>query len=91
MIPLVASGFRSRGAGHHVTVVATLSAALGPAEDDFARALDRCRAKRNEALYDSINVATENDVLRLIEATKQFEPRVLAWLAEHHPDLLPDA
>ncbi len=86
MIPLVASGFRSRGAGHHVTVVA----ALGPAEDDFARALDRCRAKRNEALYDSINVATEKDVLRLIEATKQFEARVLAWLAEHHPDLLPE-
>jgi len=35
-------------------------------------------------------VATEKDVLRLIEATKQFEARVLAWLAEHHPDLLPE-
>lgn len=39
-IPLLASGFRPSGAGHHVTIVAGLRAALGPNEGDFAKMLD---------------------------------------------------
>lgn len=74
-----------------MTIVAGLTAAFGPTEGDFAKMLDRCRVKRNEVLYDSINVATEDDIKELADAVVRFERRVLAWLAEQHPELLPEA
>ncbi len=89
-IVVAASGFRARGAGHHVTIMAALPAALGDEATEMARYLNECRDLRNALLYDEPGPVTPEQVARLIAEAERLRECVLAWLEEHHPDLLPE-
>lgn len=89
-IPLAASGYRASGPGHHVTVINALPASLGEDAQELAIYLNECRALRNKALYDQPYLVTPGKVRELVSALQELQQRVLAWLAEEHPELLPD-
>ncbi len=48
-----------------------------------------CRRKRNTTEYDRTGAATEADAVELIAFTEALRAEVLAWLKQHHPDLVP--
>ena len=89
-VPLVASGFRAQGAGHHVTVIAALPESLGPEAAELAAALNEFRALRNKALYDQPYIVTADRVRALLAVVDELQQLVLQWLAEHHRELLPE-
>jgi hypothetical protein len=45
------------------------------------------RSKRNTVDYDGIGVATEADVLELIDEATRLQGTIEDWLRENHPDL----
>ena len=89
-IPLAASGYRASGPGSHVTTINALPAALGTDVRELSVYLSECRALRNRALYDQPHLVTSSKVSELIEAVDELQERVLAWLAEEHPELQPE-
>ncbi|MFW6156904.1 MAG: hypothetical protein ACOC7J_06270 [Armatimonadota bacterium] len=90
-VPLVASGYRASGPGHHATVIKALPASIGAQVQELSVYLDECRALRNKALYDQPHIATPSKVKELLEAVDELQKCVLTWLAEQHPELLPEA
>ncbi len=88
-IPLAASGFRATGAGHHVTIIAALPAILGPDVQELEAYLQECRSLRNKAMYDQPYLVTAENVRELVQAVDELQQRVLAWLADEHPELVP--
>ncbi|MEA3401502.1 MAG: hypothetical protein U9R79_09715 [Armatimonadota bacterium] len=89
-IPMVASGYRASGPGHHVTVITALPASLGSEAQELTRYLNECREVRNQALYEKPGLATKDQVENLLSAVEELRARVLAWLEENRPELLPD-
>lgn len=87
-IVLRAESYRTAGAGHHRTTIASLPQVLGPALSSTADYLDACRSKRNIVDYDGIGVATESDVLELIDEATRLQETVEGWLRENHPELV---
>lgn len=86
---LRAAGYRtSSGSPSHFVTIQCLPFIVGPAQTQRADFLDSCRSLRNQAEYDAAGVATESDVQGLIEETELLHGEVLAWLRQHHPDLL---
>jgi uncharacterized protein (UPF0332 family) len=86
-IVLRAEGYRTAGAGHHRTTIAALPQVLGPVLSSTADYLDACRSKRNTVDYDGIGVATEADVIELIDEATRLQGTIESWLRENHPDL----
>lgn len=86
-IALRAEGFRTAGVAHHRTAISTLPMILGPGLTSTADYLDACRSKRNTVDYDGIGVATEADVLELLDEATRLRETVEHWLGEHHRDL----
>jgi hypothetical protein len=86
-VVLRAEGYRTMGAGHHRTTILSLPQILGPPLSATADYLDACRSKRNTVDYDGIGVATEADVLELIDEVARLRKIVDEWLREKHPGL----
>jgi hypothetical protein len=86
-IVLRAQGYRTSGTGHHWTTFAVLPDALGSASRSTADYLDACRARRNTVDYDGIGIATEHDVLELLDEAQGLRRMVETWLEETHPAL----
>ena len=59
-----------------------LEVALGPSIAPSANYFDVCRRKRNLLDYDCANVATDTEA-------EEFRQVVEAWIAQHHPHLVP--
>lgn len=87
-VALRASGYRTRGAGHHQATIEALPELMGPQIEPLALYLDRCRTKRNKIDYDGIGYASERDVEDLIAELDAFRAAVLDWLAREHPELV---
>lgn len=89
-IVLAASGFRARGAGHHLTTISALPFALGDEARATSEYLNECREIRNEVLYDTPGRVERAEVERLMAEVELLRERVLTWLAEQHAELLPE-
>jgi hypothetical protein len=89
-IPVVASGYRASGPGHHVTIIKALPAAFGPEATKLMNYLDDCRELRNQVLYEKPGLIAVEEVDQLMSVVVRLRESVLAWLAEEHPSLLPD-
>ena len=83
-----ASGFRIKGQGHHMNVIATIPYILGNDKQDDSDYLDTCRRKRNIVEYDYIGGVMEADVDELREFVMNFKMEVISWLQENHHQLL---
>ena len=90
MAAFAAAGYRTRSAGHHAIVIAALPLLLGTELSRTADYLDDCRKLRHVLAYERVGLARQPEVERLLEVGRELRQRVLAWLAEEHPELLPE-
>jgi hypothetical protein len=74
------SGYRIKGQGHHMNVIAMIPIILGDHKKDDSEYLDNCRRKRNIVEYDCVGGATIEDVQELREFIQEFKIEVLEWL-----------
>ncbi len=61
---------------------------LGASRKKDANYLDSCRIKRNRVEYDYVGGASEDDVKELLDFSEELRRDVLAWLKDHHPELV---
>jgi hypothetical protein len=86
-----APGFRlsHREELQHYRTIAALPLILGKQREGDADYLEVCRRKRNITEYDRAGSATTEDASELVVFAKELRTEVLAWLKQHHPDLVP--
>lgn len=89
-IALAAEGYRTVSSGHHVTVLTSIPMVLGEELGQLADYLLLCRRLRHEALYERVAVVVQSEADELAEAVVALRDRVLAWLTQQHPELLPE-
>lgn len=75
-----ASGFRVKGQGHHMNVIAMIPLILGHHKKDDSDYVDTCRRKRNTVEYDCVGGATKEDVQELRDFVLEFQVEVIKWL-----------
>ena len=88
LIVVRASGYRPKSkGGHHANTFLALEAADSAFASKSAY-FDGCRTKRNVSEYDFAGGVTETDADGLLEAAKEFEVKVEAWIKINHPALV---
>ena len=90
-VVLRASGYRVKGSSsrHHWLTFTLLPELMGPEAESRSRYYQSCRRKRHQATYERAGVATPAELHDLLADVSAFHHEVLAWLHEHHRDLLP--
>ncbi len=90
MIALLASGYRpAKGASHHKRAIESLRWTLGNKWSDMADHIERCSRLRGQAMYDRIDVVSEEDANDLLNTAKQLKTDVVNWLKANHQALVP--
>ncbi len=84
---LRSAGYRTVGAGRHVTVFEALPLVLGEGFTSLGEYLNTCRAKRNTSEYDRVGEIMSGEVTELIEAVEGLRAEVIEWLQTHHGGL----
>ncbi len=74
-----------------MTIIKALPVSLGPKAMKLMNYLDHCRELRNEALYEKPGLASVEEVEQLMSVVGKLRKWLLTWLAEEHPELLPEA
>jgi hypothetical protein len=93
-ITVYASGYETRGTGHHFNTFEALRETLGATGQEYADYFDTCRTKRATTSYDRAGEISDTEVEALLVEVRGFREKVLAWLRRHHPELaegIPDA
>lgn len=85
---LYAAGYRATRTLQHYRTIQALPLILGPAYRAEANYLDTCRKKRHIAEYEYVGGTTEEDVTELVVTVRALRDKALAWLKQHHPQLL---
>ena len=85
---LYAAGYRAARTLQHYRTIQALPLILGPAYRAEADYLDACRKKRHITEYEYVGGTTEDDVKELVAAVRALRDKALAWLKQHHPQLL---
>lgn len=88
IIALHASGYETRGRGHHFRTFAVLPELLGQAIEDLAHYFEVCRTKRNRSTYDRTGGISATDAHELIQEVIGFREYILEWLSDNHPQLV---
>lgn len=89
-ILLYASGFRPEKSLAHYRTLAALPLILGKELAADADYLDTCRAKRNTTEYDLAGKISQSEATELREFAIELRTKVLNWLRQYHPALLPE-
>ena len=85
---LRASGYRTRvQLGHHQKIIESLEFTVG-ADAKLIRKLLTFSRKRNATSYDAAGTISKQDLTEMIKVAVALERTVLAWLREHHPQLI---
>ena len=87
-IPLEGAGYRTRGAGHHVTTFEALPLTMGESLRDLADYLGRCRKRRNEVTYHRAGVVSPSEAEDVIGRVLAFRDQVEQWLRDNRPHLV---
>ncbi len=87
-ILLRAEGYRSAHGLQHYRTIMAMPLILGASRKKDANYLDSCRIKRNRVEYDYVGGASEDDVKELLDFSEELRRDVLAWLKDHHPELV---
>jgi hypothetical protein len=87
-ILLYAEGYRPERSLQHYRTIQALAVILGDEVREETDYLEVCRKKRNVIEYDAAGAVTERDAAELTEFAAGLRSRVLAWLKEHHAELL---
>ena len=87
-ILLYAEGYRPERSLQHYRTIQALALVLGPNRTADVEYLEVCRKKRNIIEYDAAGTVTGRDARELAAFVVELRDRVLAWLREHHGELL---
>lgn len=87
---LAAEGYRPTRDQAHFRAIQSLSLTIGATAAEVTR-LDAFRKKRNISDYDRAGTTSEAEVAELRTLAASLRKRVLAWLADNHPTLVPPA
>jgi hypothetical protein len=87
-ILLYAGGYRPERSLQHYRTIQALGLILGPDRRADVEYLEVCRKKRNVIEYDAAGTVTDRDAAELGAFVVALRDRVLAWLREHHAELL---
>lgn len=85
---LHAAGYRAAREQKHYRTIVALPLALGEQVAELTAFLDRCRAKRHEATYESVDAVSGPEADELITAVRELDTVVRRWLAVHHSELM---
>lgn len=84
-----AEGYRALTGAHHYSTIEAFGAIAGDEYSDRVAYLQSCRVKRNRAEYDRAGEVTTAEVQALVDEAHELSAWVKAWLAFHHPQLVP--
>jgi hypothetical protein len=85
---LAAAGYRpARGGDHHFRTIDSLSLTIEWDAKSVQR-LNAFRKKRNVSSYERAGDVSEGEAREAQELAATLRERLVAWLAEQHPDLL---
>lgn len=84
---LAAAGYRTRGTGHHRTVIESLAHTIGADKSTVTR-FDRFRKKRNVSGYDRADAISDLEVKEMTALAEELRRDVEKWLRSKHPGLL---
>lgn len=84
---LAASGFQAERQSKHLRTIETLTFTVG-LEAHKVSLLDRCRRKRNTAVYEQIGMISDQEASEMTELAKELRRTLEAWLQRHHGRLL---
>ena len=85
---LYAEGYRPERNLQHFRTIQALGLILGSDMSGDVEYLEVCRKKRNIIEYDTAGTVTDRDATELAAFAVELRDRVLAWLGEHHAELL---
>ena len=90
IVPLRAAGYQVRkGESHHKRAIDSLRYTLGEGWEDTADYIERCSRQRGQAMYERIDVVSDEDADELLGKAQQLRVDVVAWLKVNHADLVP--
>jgi hypothetical protein len=87
-ILLYAEGYRAGHEAAHYRTIATMPLIMGADRKKDAEYIDRCRSKRNTAIYEYADAVTESEADELIKFVRSFNREVMSWLKINHRELL---
>jgi HEPN domain-containing protein len=87
-VALSAAGYRAAREQKHYRSIAALPLLLGPEVRELAEFLDRCRTRRHEVTYELVSTVSQGEADELVNAVRELQSRVGAWLRANHPGLL---
>ncbi|MCL5038142.1 MAG: hypothetical protein M1269_13680 [Chloroflexi bacterium] len=86
---LYASGYRPTGIGHHWVTFEVLPELMGEESQAAGDYFNICRSKRNLTDYDRAGEISETEMAELIKEVELFRIKVIEWIKEKFPELLP--
>jgi hypothetical protein len=87
-VALLASGYDlPKGTGSHQRMIDTLKFTIG-ADPELVDALQAFRGKRGGAVYESVGIASENEIEEMRTLAVELNDLVLVWMNAYHKDLL---
>ncbi len=90
MVPLRAAGCQvPKGGSRHKRAIDSLRYNLGEAWGDTSDYIERCSRQRGQAMYERIDVVSDEDADELLGKAQQLRVDVVAWLKANHADLVP--
>jgi hypothetical protein len=88
-VVMIAEGFRATsGPGQHQVLFEFLRAVPTARWQEQAEYFDSCRQRRHAVAYRAARQITETELAELVEEARGFREAVIAWLREHHPELM---
>jgi len=87
-ILLYAEGYRPERNLQHYRAIQALGLILGPSRKADVEYLEVCRKKRNVIEYGSAGMVGDADAVELVGFVVELRDGVLAWMREHHAELL---
>jgi hypothetical protein len=87
-LALRASGYRTRvQTGHHQKILESLELTI-QADPRLIQKLLLFSKKRNATSYDSAGSISQQDLLNVIKVADELGKSVMAWMREHHSELM---
>ncbi len=86
---IACAGYRVVGQGHHQLSFEAAELAVGTSVSVLMAYFELCRRKRNMLDYDVANVVSITEATELLQKAREFKREVEAWIAAHHPGLVP--
>lgn len=89
-VPLRAEGYQvPKGGSHHKRTIDSLPYTLGERWKEVADYIERCSRQRGIAMYERIDVVSNEDADDLLNKAEQLRREVINWLKTNHPKLVP--